>query len=82
MIDTFVDTGDTTLWYARQMNVPDKIRLLDYDIQTKEYFVAVSQKSRVITDKKAFLEKFDLCLRKMKASGKYSEIASKCGLLQ
>jgi len=80
MIDVFVDTSDTTLWRAKQMNALDKIRIVDFDIQTKDYFVTVSKQSTVIKDKVYFLEKIDQCVRETKQDGRYIKISEKYGI--
>lgn len=80
IIDIFVDTEDTVRWRAQQMGLKEKISILDYDIRTSHYFVTLSKASPRISDKVAFLEKLDGCLRKIKADGTYRKIACKYGL--
>ncbi len=77
MIDIFVDTEGTTLWRAKEMNVLDKIRVLDFDIQTQNYFVVVSKKSPKIKDIPTFLQQTDECLKKAKADGRYDAVIRK-----
>lgn len=77
MIDIFVDTQDTTLWRAKEMNALDKIRVLDFDIQTQNYFTVVSKKSKKIKDIPAFLQQTDECLKKVKADGRYDAVIRK-----
>lgn len=80
MIDIFVDTRETTLWRAKQMNSLDKIMILDFDIQTKNYYVTISKQSKVVDDKRAFLDKLDQCLTAAKKDGRYAEPAKKYGI--
>jgi ABC-type amino acid transport substrate-binding protein len=80
MIDIFVDTRETTLWRAKQMKALDKIKILDFDIQTKDYFVTISKQSKIIGDKRAFLEKLDQSLRAAKGDGRYAVLAKKYGI--
>ncbi|NTW67475.1 MAG: hypothetical protein HGB21_14400, partial [Nitrospirae bacterium] len=69
-----MDTRETTLWRAKQMNVQDRIKILDYDIQTKDYFITVSKQSQAVGDKRVFLDKVDQCLRAAKKDGRYLEL--------
>ena len=80
MIDVFVDTSDSALWRAKQMNALDKIKVLNFDIRTKEYFVTVSKQSKIIKDKHSFLNKLDQCINSAKKDGRFAEIASKYGM--
>ena len=80
IIDIFVDTRETVLWRAQQMGITEKIMILDYDIQTSQYFVTVSKTSPRIADKPGFLKQLDHCLKRIKADGRYREIAHKYGL--
>lgn len=77
MIDIFVDTKDTTLWRAKEMNALDKIRVSDFDIQTQDYFIVVSKKSENVKDISAFLDSMDKCLKQTKADGRYDTIVKK-----
>ncbi len=77
MIDIFVDTKDTTLWRAKEMNALGKIRVLDFDIQTQDYFIAVSKKSENVKDIPVFLDSMDKCLKQAKADGRYDAIIRK-----
>ncbi len=79
IIDTFVDTKDTTLWRAKQMNALDKIKILDFDIRSSDYFVTVSKQSGIIKDKESFLTGLDQCLKTAKTDGRYAHILKKYG---
>jgi polar amino acid transport system substrate-binding protein len=80
IIDVFADTKDTVLWRAKQMNALDKIRVLDFDIQTSEYFITISKKSAVIKEKEMFLNSLDYCLKAAKTDGRYARIFEKYGI--
>lgn len=80
IIDIFVDTSETTLWRARQMNVLDRIKILDFDIQTKNYFITISRQSKSVSDKHILLDKLDHCLKAAKLDGRYAEIARRYGI--
>lgn len=80
IIDIFADTKDTVLWRAKQMNALDKIRVLDFDIQTSEYFITISKKSAVIQEKEMFLNSLDHCLKAAKTDGRYLKIFEKYGI--
>jgi polar amino acid transport system substrate-binding protein len=79
MIDIFVDTEDTIRWRAQQMGLSEKIRVLNFDIRTRDYYVTVSKASTRIPDKEGFLQKLDGCLQAIKQDGRYTRIAAKYG---
>lgn len=80
IIDVFVDTKDTVLWRAKQMNVSDKIRVSGFEIQSSDYFVTVSKKSAVINDGEDLLKRIDRCLKAAKSDGRYAKIFDKYGI--
>lgn len=79
IIDVFVDTRETILWRAKQIDILDKIKILDYDIQTRDYFVTISKASNLVKDKRDFLNKIDLCIKSSKENGQYKMITEKYG---
>ena len=80
IIDVFVDTEATTRWRAKQMGVTGQIRILPFDIRTRDYFVTLSKQSPRIEKKQAFLKKLDQRISAMKKDGRYAKIASRYGL--
>ncbi|MDE3271843.1 substrate-binding periplasmic protein [Pseudoalteromonas sp. G4] len=79
-IDTFVNTVDTVYWLSTTLGMREDILAVDFDIQTKDYFVAVSKKSSRIKDKNAFLNTLDKCIKASKASGLYDKIKAGYGI--
>ncbi len=80
MIDIFVDSSDTVLWRAKEMDALDSIKVLDFDIQTKAYFVVVSNQSKVIADRPAFLNQLDQSIQRAKADGRFGALAKRYGI--
>ncbi len=76
-IDVFVNTTDTVLWNAKGLGVIDQVKILDFDIQSGDYFVTLSKRSDRIEDKQLFLQVVDACLRDLKKTGQYAEIANR-----
>lgn len=79
-IDTFVNTVDTVYWLSTTLGMREDIIAVDFDIQTKNYFVAVSKKSTRIKDKNAFLNTLDTCIKASKSSGLYDKIKAGYGI--
>ena len=79
-IDTFVNTVDTVYWLATTLGVREDILAVEFDIQTKNYFVALSKNSDRIKDKNAFLTKLDSCIKEIKKSGQYQKIKTGYGI--
>ncbi len=80
MIDVFVDTRETILWRAKQLNALDKIRIVDLDIRSRDYFVTLSKNTKIVKDGNRFLKEIDQCLGTAKKDGEYDDIAAKYGL--
>ncbi len=80
IIDVFVDTEDTVLWRAKEMGALQRIRIVEYDIKSSDYFITASKKSPRIEKQQDFLNTFDTCLAAMKQDGRYATIAEKYGI--
>ena len=76
-IDVFVGISASSLWHAKNAGIADKIRILNFDVKTSDYFVTISKKSAVIKDKPLFLSQVDTCLRELKQNGQYKQITDK-----
>jgi polar amino acid transport system substrate-binding protein len=76
-IDVFVNTNDTVLWNAKGLGVGKHIKILDFDVQSGDYFVTLSKRSGRIEDKKRFLQIVDECLIDLKKTGQYAEILNR-----
>lgn len=79
-IDVFVNTVDTVYWLATTLGMRDHIKAVDFDIQTKDYFVTVSKRSSAISDKRAFLNTLDDCIKTLKQNGDYVRIRTAYGM--
>jgi polar amino acid transport system substrate-binding protein len=75
-IDIFVSTGSTVLYVARRIGLIDKIKILDFDIQKADYFIALSKNSPRIPDRVALINHLEECIQGLR---KTDEI---CGLYQ
>jgi polar amino acid transport system substrate-binding protein len=80
--DIMPNSKDTFYWRAKTLGVSDKIRVLDYTIANKDYFVTVSKFSKNINDIPLFLDQMDACIRQLHKNGKYLEIAQHYGRKQ
>ena len=76
-IDVFVSITESVRWTAKSMGLINKIKLLDYDVKTAEYFVTISKQSPRIKDKVEFLNSIDACLVAIKQNGLYNEIVER-----
>lgn len=77
-----INSKETLIWRAKQLNVLEQIKVHDYVVKEKPYFVTVSKKSKHIQDGRKFLDKIDKCIIELKESGKYQELAAPYGLYQ
>ena len=78
--DIMINSKETFYWRANVLNIKSKVRVLDYNIKVKNYFLTVSKASKNIENKEQFLNNFDACLVKIKEQGQYKEILAKYGL--
>lgn len=74
LIDVFVNIESTVLWDARRIDLASNIKVIDFDIQRADYFVALSRASSRIGDKVAFVASVDQCIRELKNDGRYDSI--------
>ncbi|MBL4942371.1 MAG: transporter substrate-binding domain-containing protein [Colwellia sp.] len=80
--DIMADAKTTFHWQAQVLGVSDKIKVLDYNIAHKDYFVTVSKNSPNVSSPKLFLSKLDSCLKKLKNDGQYQTILNNYGKQQ
>jgi len=77
--DIIANSKSTFYWQAKALGVSDKVKVLDYTLKHKKYFVTVSKKSKNIKNPEKFLKQIDLCLKTLKSNGKYREILESYG---
>ena len=78
--DIFADARNTFYWRAKKLGISDQIKVLDYKIKTKNYYITVSKQSKNIKDAADFLMKIDNCLQALKQSGEYQAILGDYGI--
>lgn len=76
-IDITASAKSTFYWQANLLGVQDKIKVLDYTIKSKQYFITVSKKSSNIAEPMRFLQKMDQCVAEMKSNGEYQTLLSR-----
>ena len=79
-IDITANSRETLLWRIKGLGLSDKIRVLDFELATKPYFIAVSKNSQAIAEPAQFIEQFDNCLLQLKQNGTYAKMAASYGL--
>jgi polar amino acid transport system substrate-binding protein len=77
LIDVFVNIESTVRWDARRIDLAERVKVLDFDVQRADYFVTVSRASPRIGDKAAFVASVDACIRDLKTDGRYDAIFSR-----
>jgi polar amino acid transport system substrate-binding protein len=70
-MDLVINSREALLWMSQLPNYQGKIKVLDFSIERKAYYLAVSKKSSKIKDPTEFLKQFDQCLQRMRAEGQY-----------
>lgn len=70
----------TLQWQAKKQGLTEKVKVLDYKIKNKAYYLTVSKRSKNIDNPKLFLNKVDKCLREIKKTGEYQSILARYGI--
>jgi len=70
----------TFAWRAKQLNIFNKIKIHDFILKRKAYFLTVSKTSKNIKKPKQFLLDIDKCLKDLKSSPFYNQLANTYGL--
>jgi polar amino acid transport system substrate-binding protein len=78
--EIMANSKSTLFWEAKKLGVSDKIKVLDYKIKNKAYYITVSKHSKNIKSPKEFIAKIDTCLRDIKQNGEYKAIFSRYGI--
>jgi polar amino acid transport system substrate-binding protein len=77
--ELMADSKATFHWYAQEAGLSDKIKVLDFTLKNKNYFITVSKKSENISDIQAFINDTDHCIKALKQNGDYQTILEKYG---
>ena len=78
--DITANSRETMLWRIKKLGLNDKISVLDYELASKPYYIAVSKSSQRISDPASFVSRFDNCVLQLKQNGSYANIAANYGL--
>lgn len=69
-IDIFVSTDSTVSYIARRIGLQGRIKMLDYDVQKADYFIALSKSSPRMPDRGRMITQLEDCVRSLrKADG-------------
>lgn len=79
-IDIIPNSKETFLWRAKELGISDKIKVLDFTLAVKPYYVTVSKASQNIDRPLQFMGQIDQCLVKLHENGEYEKILDKYGL--
>jgi len=75
--DIMADSKRTFHWYAKSAGISDKVKVLDYNLITKDYFITVAKRANNIDNPTKLLNETDNCLKQMKKDGSYEAILAK-----
>ncbi|WP_176736693.1 substrate-binding periplasmic protein [Oligoflexus tunisiensis] len=79
-IDIFVNAAEPAQYAAQRLGYADKVKALDWVAHDGIYYTAVSNNSRRIPDRVAFLQEMDGCLRQIKKQGTFCALYKNYGL--
>lgn len=75
------NSKETLAWRAKQLEVADFIKVHEFTLREKTYFVTVSKNTKNIADPAKFLAAMDTCIKSIKTSGAYNALAAQYGLV-
>jgi polar amino acid transport system substrate-binding protein len=78
--DIMPNSKQTFYWRAKSLGIADKIKVLDFTADYKDYFVAVSKNTKNISDISGFLADVDKCIINMRINGDYNLLLKKYSL--
>lgn len=79
-IDIIPNALNTFLWQIKTLNLGEDLKVLDYIVRRKAYYITVSKATRNINDIDEFLTQMDRCLVEYKKSSEYKVMLTKYGL--
>ncbi|SMF64957.1 substrate-binding periplasmic protein [Pseudobacteriovorax antillogorgiicola] len=79
-IDVYVSTRSDIEIMAKQLKVSDQIRVHDLEIRKAKYYLTVPKNAKNVKEPKKLLGALDSCLKKMKATGSYCNLAKGYGV--
>ena len=78
--DIMPNSKQTFYWRAKSLGISDKIKVPNFTVAFKDYFVTVSKSTTNISDISEFLDNLDSCITQMHVDGRYAALLSKYGL--
>lgn len=77
--DIMADSKSTFHWVAKKKGIEDKVKVLDFTLKHKDYFITISKQSKNIESPHELLKETDACLKELKQDGSYQAILTKYG---
>ena len=71
------DSKATFHWFAQKTGVTEQVKVLDFTMKNKDYFITISKRSKNIANGKAFLIETDNCLKNLKKDGGYQAVLNR-----
>lgn len=76
-IDLVINSRESLLWMASRDVYAGKVKVLDFSLERKPYYLTVSRNSRKLAEPVAFLAKFDACVQQAQRLGDYQRLFAK-----
>lgn len=73
--DIMANSKETFVFAAAERKLTDKIKVLDFTVEYRPYYVTVSKQSKHIPDPRGFIEQVDHCINRLKQTGEYQKMA-------
>jgi polar amino acid transport system substrate-binding protein len=73
-IELVINSREALLWMSQLPKYQGKVKVLDFALERKAYYLAVSKKSSKLKEPTQFLKQFDQCVQKMRLNGQYQRL--------
>ncbi len=73
-IDLVINSREALLWMSQQPAFSSRVKVLDFSVGRKAYYLAVSKKSKKLSDPSQFLKQFDECMQQLRLNGQYQKL--------
>lgn len=73
-IDLVINSKEALLWFSQKTPYQGKVKVLDFALAPKAYFLTVSKFSKRIQNPQQFLQQFDACLGQIQQNGQYGNL--------
>lgn len=73
-MDLVINSREALLWMSHRPAYSGKVKVLDFSVERKAYYLAVSKRSAKLPEPSQFLKQFDECMQQLRLNGQYQKL--------